>query len=296
MYSQFTINERVRFTFPNNDMPIAELKVGSTTAKVSLYGAQVLSFTLLGQDDLLWLSPNAVFASGKAIRGGIPVCWPWFGAHTSDTSLPAHGFARISLWSVHESKADKTFTELTLSLIDDDATHALFPFRFEVRLTIHLTADKLRLTLTTLNRDDQAMPLSEALHTYFAVADVQQCQIAGLQGCEYSDKLDNWSVRTEQAELLEIKQPTDRVYAQQDGALQLIDKRLKRQILIEKSQSGSTIVWNPGEAVAASMSDVGAAYWSDFVCIESGNALHRSLSLAPGESHSLVSEYSATAL
>lgn len=272
-------------------LPGFDLSAPGGQARVSLLGAQVLSYRPNPRDDLLWLSPNTRLQPGIAIRGGIPICWPWFGAHPHSAGFPAHGFARTSLWTERSSQADEQSSELCLGLTPSPASLELWPHRFDLELKIRLD-QQLHLTLTTRNDDSQPFIISEALHSYFAVSDVDQVEILGLADCDYRDKLDGMQRKRQQGEM-SVTAPFDHVYTH-PGTVVLHDTKGQRRITIEKAASHSTVVWNPGESVAAGMADIGAGPSRGFVCIEAGNCgSEGQIELLPGQSHSLELTLSA---
>ncbi len=285
MQNPYSIPERVEFcTLGAEQLPGFNLYAPGGRATVSLHGAQLLSYKPGSGQELLWLSPKARFQPGIAIRGGIPVCWPWFGAHPDGAGFPAHGFARTSLWTVRSSQADAQSTELCLGLNTSQASLDLWPHRFDLELQIRLD-QRLSLTLRTRNDDEQPFAITEALHSYFAIGAIDQIAIDGLAGCRYRDKLDGMNWKDQLGEMAVVA-PFDRVYDHPDTTL-LTDSVAKRQIRLQKANSRSTVVWNPGDEVAAQMADIGSGNSAQFVCIEAGNCGERQVELQPGQSHSL---------
>ncbi|SEF59644.1 D-hexose-6-phosphate mutarotase [Marinobacterium lutimaris] len=282
MFEPFTLPGRVRFYPGEGQLPECELTGPGGRTRISLQGAQVLSYEPEGQQDLFWLSSTSRYQPGKAIRGGIPVCWPWFGDHPDNPELPAHGFARTTLWEVRSSYADNEVTRLQLGLTDSPSSEQLWPWQFELILEIEL-GEQLVLSLTTTNTGAQSFIITEALHSYYAVGAADNLRIEGLKAHRYQDKLEDFAVKTQEQEL-EPQPPLDRVY-DTDEPVTLIDPLLKRRIRIDKEASASTIVWNPGAEIAAGMADVGSGEETGFICIEAGNARERIIRLAPEESH-----------
>lgn len=296
MYEPFTLPGRTRFFAGPGQLPQCELTGPGGRARIALQGAQVLAYEPSGQSDLLWLSPRARFEPGRAIRGGIPVCWPWFGDHPEDRALPAHGFARTALWQVRSSFAGDDTTQLTLGLSDSGASRALWPAAFELELTIEL-GDALHLSLTTRNTGAHSIQVSEALHSYIAVGDLQQVRLEGLGDCRYHDKLDAFAIRHQEDDSLCPVPPLDRVYDGPHGSeLRLYDPVLERVIHLTRRSADSVIVWNPGPDAAAAMADIGSGNSARFLCVEAGNALDSSIRLMPDESHTLEMWLSSTPL
>ncbi|WP_432695965.1 D-hexose-6-phosphate mutarotase [Marinobacterium sp. YM272] len=284
MFEPFTLPDRIRFYAGEGQLPECEMTGPGGRVRICLQGAQVLSYEPEYKQDVFWVSSTSRYQLGKAIRGGIPVCWPWFGDHPENPELPAHGFARTSLWEVRSSFADTEVTRLQLGLTDSPSSEQLWPGHFELILDIEL-GEQLVLSLTTSNTGSQTFNITEALHTYYAVGAADNLQIEGLRAHRYQDKLENFAVKTQEEELAP-QPPLDRVY-DTDQPVTLIDPLLKRRIRIDKSSSASTIVWNPGADIAAGMADVGSGEETGFICIEAGNARERVIRLAPEESHCL---------
>jgi len=256
-------------------------------AEVYLHGATVTRFQPRDAKPVLWLSRQAVFQSGKAIRGGIPVCWPWFGPHPSDKSKPQHGFARISEWGVAGSIAlDDGSVQLRLKLADNESTRALWPHEFELELAVTVGRE-LKVELTARNPGREAFQMSGALHSYFQVGDICRTQIAGLAGAEYVDQPDGNRIKR-QSGPVRVAEEVDRIYLDTDAACLIDDAAQKRIIKVAKSGSRSTVVWNPWAAKAAKMSDFPDDGWRTMVCVETANAANDARELRPGESHTLT--------
>lgn len=265
-------------------LELIELCFDSSHALISLQGAQLCSYRFCGRE-LLWMSPNTATTAGKAIRGGIPICWPWFGDHPSDASLPAHGIARTARWQVSELAMTETASVIELQLTERDIDRSVYPPAFELRLRARLDAHQLAIELITINSGPEAIEISEALHSYLAVSDIDQASIHGLSGCVYADKLKQHQQAREQREAVTVTEPTDRIYIDDSAALQLVDGEYRLEI--GKAGSANTVIWNPGAARAAQMADIGTEHYRGFVCIEAANAPSHRIHLAPGEQHSL---------
>lgn len=249
--------------------------------EVYLHGAHITEFKAkTATQGLLWLSPKAVFARDKAIRGGIPICWPWFGAHPTDKNQPAHGFARVSLWRLTQAKAlDCGGTELCLTLTDNAETRCIWPFRFTLEYTIKVT-EQLEVSLVHINTDKQPVSIGGALHSYFKVGEIAQVQIAGLAGATYLDKLADGQACTQSGEI-RVAAEVDSVYLDCANDCTLKDRALGRTISICKQGSDSTIVWNPWLRKSQQMADMSDDGYRHMVCIEAG--VVNGKALAPGE-------------
>ena len=285
--AQFAIPGHIMFRAGSGGLVRAEMANAATTAQIALQGAQVLTFQPQRSAPVLFLSPHARYAPGKAIRGGIPICWPWFGPHPTDPTKPQHGFVRTLPWAVRGTgELDTGTTELRLGLDDTPATRALWPHPFALTLTVQV-GRALRVVLATHNPGDQPLPLTEALHSYFYIGSLAGLIVGGLEGTTYSDKVAGGQ-RQVQAGPVTIRDETDRVYLHTTHACHVEDPALQRRIQIAKEGSQSTVIWNPGRAKAAQLADLGADTYTQMICVEVGNALDDAVSVAPGATHEVA--------
>jgi dihydroxy-acid dehydratase len=298
--SRFAIPGQLSFREGAGGLIYADIDNHGGRATICLQGAHVVSFRPKSQQEpVVWVSDAAKFAPGKSIRGGAPVCWPWFGAHASEASFPAHGFARTVPWTVVGSrKRNDAKTELTLQLADSEQTRKQWPHATRLTLTV-IVGDKLELQLATTNLGDLPMQIGEALHTYLQISDVGSVKITGLEGCTFHDKVDNFA-RKKQSGAIALKSEVDRVYVNTPAACVIEDAGLNRRIRIAKTGSLSTIVWTPWTEKAGQMGDMGKGKsgtgWREMVCVESANAMDNLVTVAPGETHTLAVTYSVEAL
>ncbi len=293
--SRFSIPGQLRFHAHPTGLIFAEIDHAAGVASLCLQGAHLTSFRPKSQPEpVVWVSEAARYLPGKSIRGGVPVCWPWFGPHASESSFPAHGFARTVPWAVVDSGASQGATHLTLQLQPSDATRAQWPHDTPVSLRIRVS-EVLEMDLITHNATAQPLPLSEALHTYFQVGDIAEVQLLGLDGCSYLDKTEAFA-RKQQQGAVRFATETDRVYVDTSAECVIVDPLLQRRIRIAKQGSASTVVWTPWELKAAAMGDFTAQGWRNMLCVESANAADNALTLQPGETHTLSVRYSAEAL
>jgi glucose-6-phosphate 1-epimerase len=261
---------------------------------IALHGAQVLGFGRLGgRGNWLWLSDRANYQVGKALRGGIPICFPWFGPHPEQPDLPAHGFARTRLWRLASVGAlDGARVRAELELASDAETLRLFPHPFTARLVV-TAGDALELAFEvqhTGDTGDAPFAFEVALHTYFAVSDAGAVAVAGLGGCDYVDKVAGGARRRQGAEPIRFDGEVDRVY---DGAgpVTLADPAGGPPLLIESRGAGSTVVWNPGPKKTATLGDMSPDGFHGFVCVETGCVGDRRVTLPPGGRHQTVVRY-----
>ncbi len=267
-------------------MPSVRVRTQAASGLVFLQGAHVAEWVPAGEQPVIWMSEKAVYQPGKALRGGIPICFPWFGNHAEHKDYPAHGFARTHEFKYVGARATaEGGAELEFVLEDDDKTFAFFPHAF--RATLRVAFGKtLQLAFTVENRGTDALSFEEALHSYFHVADVREAAIVGLSGAPYHDKVRGMAEFVETAPELHLTGETDRVY-ESSAACTIVDSSGKRSLRVEKTHSLNTVVWNPWTERAAQMSDFGADAWPGMVCVESANVAGSRIALAPGESHTL---------
>jgi len=270
------------------------LRVGNALAQalVSLHGAQVLAFhPRHASADLLFLSDRAVYQPGKAIRGGVPVCWPWFGPDPQGMGRPAHGLARTRLWALRSaSETPAGATRLTLGLCDSAETRAVWPHAFDLSLDITIGAT-LRLELRTRNSGDAPFDITQALHSYFLVTDIGQTRVQGLEGGRYIDKATGaGGVEREQLGEVVFAGEVDRIYTGTPARQAIVDAAGERAIGLVAEGSRTTVVWNPGPAIAAAMADLPDEAYRRFVCVETANAADEVLTVPPGGEHRLAVE------
>ncbi len=265
--------------------PIVRVTSPAAQAEVSLYGAQVLSWKPAGAEEVLFLSQQSRFEPGHAIRGGIPVCFPWFRGKADNPKAPSHGFVRTKEWRLDSLRADDDGSvTLVCVTAGDDSTRGLWPHDFLIAYRIRIAAT-LRLELSIMNRGTNPLRFEEALHTYFRIGDIHQARVPGLDAVTYLDNTDgNRSKRHDGP--LALTAPIDNAY-DAEGPADILDPVLHRRLRTEKHHSSTTIVWNPWQQGAASLSDLGNDEWQQMLCVEAGNILNAAVSLAPGEEHTL---------
>jgi len=283
---QFGIDDHLVFAAGPGDLPTVRVRNEFAAAEISLLGAHVLSYQPHGTEPVLWVSSQSNFAVGKPIRGGIPVCWPWFAGHPLDSNLPSHGFVRTALWTVLASRTTRDErTEIELGFESNADTLALWPHRFALRLRVTV-GPALTVTLFTCNTGDELFSFTGALHTYFHVGDVAQIAIHGLDGSDYLDKTDNMARKTQHGPV-HISGYTDRIYLDTDSECIIQDPVLNRHIHIEKAGSATTVVWNPWQ-MAARMPDLADDEYPGMLCVETAKAADDVETVAPGEEHHLT--------
>lgn len=277
----------------SHGLRVVELTSPSARAQVFMHGAHVSAFDPVGGRSVLFMSQASLFEDAKPIRGGLPVIFPWFGPRQGSAG-PAHGIARLTSWTIDDSEPASA-SAVTLRLVSNDATRAIWPHEFELRYRVQVT-DRLALSLTVRNTGPTPFRFEEALHTYFAVGDVRQASVEGLGGVRYIDKVDAAAIKTQSSDPIRITSETDRVYFNTAATCLIRDPAWSRSITVAKTHSQSTIVWNPWIAKAKAMPDFGDDEWPGMLCVESGNVATNAIDLAPGASHSMGVEIQAAPL
>jgi glucose-6-phosphate 1-epimerase len=270
----------------NGGLPVIRVTTHVAAAEIYLHGAQVTSWRPAGTKEVIFVSERSHWEDGRAIRGGIPICFPWFRGKADDAKAPAHGFVRTREWRLESIAAEEDGSvSVVCSTESDESTRRWWPreFRMVYRVTI---GDTLGLELTVRNAGTSTFRFEEALHTYFSVGDALSVQVRGLNGVKYLDNTDGNREKAQQGDVV-FAAPTDNAYLNTDAALELIDPALKRGIWTEKENSATTVVWNPWRQGAAALSDLGEDEWQWMTCVEASNILTSAVELEPGEEHTL---------
>lgn len=275
---------------------VAILESPSSRAVVALQGAQVLSWRKTDDPtDVLWLSPVARLGTGKAVRGGIPICWPWFGPHASDPSKPAHGLVRAKPWRVTGSAASAKHARLVLAFETTGGVNDAWPYRAKVEVEI-TAGDNLSIALSTDNPGPVPFTVTEALHSYLRVGDIAAARVAGLADRTYVDQLESGVRRRQDGAPIAITAETDRVYLDTPDVVTVRDAALTREITITKSGSLSTVVWNPWREKAERLGDLGDDGYKQMLCIETANAFDNAVAIEPRARHRMTAEISVRSL
>ncbi|CAH0533857.1 Putative glucose-6-phosphate 1-epimerase [Vibrio stylophorae] len=275
-----------------NGIKIVRVNHDKASAGISLHGGHVIWFQPKDQQDLIWMSEKAEFDTNKALRGGIPVCWPWFGKAAN----PSHGFVRTSEWQLIEHRESEQGVIIVLGIEDSEATQALWPHKFSARLYIDIQ-ETLKVTLDAENTDTQAWQCSGALHTYLTVGDINQVEVTGM-GPLYLDGLQQGKACESDVQTLTIGAMLDRVYTKADSQLSMTDKALNRQVMVKNGGQNAAVIWNPWVEGAQSMADMADNGYQTMLCIEStyhATNLENGYNVAPGEHFILTTEISTKA-
>lgn len=285
MYGEkFGIENHITFERKFRDhSPLVRLSSLHSECQISLHGAQVLSFIPKGSQDVLWLSSTACYQKNRAIRGGIPLCFPWF----ASVAKPAHGFARLMEWEVVQSGIDeKGNPHILLRLESNNESKKLFDYDFCAELIVNLSK-KLQLTFIVKNHDKKAFIITEAMHSYFNISHVSTASVFGLENIPYIDSLDSDKVKSED-KAITIEREVDRIYHDSGARCVINDTGFNREIIITKENSASTIVWNPWRDKSRKMDDFEEDGYHHMLCVESGNVGENEVHIKSGETHKIT--------
>jgi len=256
-----------------------------------LHGAHVTSWKPAGNDEVLFLSTKSRWEEGQAIRGGIPICFPWFRGKLDDPHAPAHGFVRTKMWQLDsiekvENEEDENGVAVTMSTQSDEHTRKLWPGEFRLVYRVTFGSD-LRLELVCRNTGTTPFRFEEALHTYNRIANIDNARVQGLDGVSYLDNTESNKEKRQHGDVM-IASTTDNAYCNTQNEVDLLDPNKNRRIRLRKEHSLSTVVWNPWSEGAARLPDLGDGEWRRFLCVEASNILDAAIHLAPVKEHSMA--------
>lgn len=283
---EFSLPAALHVLAGQGDLPQLAVDTDHCAAAQYLHGATVTHWQPAGQQPVLFTSDHAVYQDGKAIRGGVPICFPWFGSHPADDAAPSHGLVRTVPWQLTQTAQGPAGVE-TQMVTNLDQLHA------DYRVTF---GKQLALNLTVTNIADTDQTFEAALHTYLVVGDARQIKIAGLEHAPYIDQLQGNKVCQQDDQPITFAAETDRIYTNTQATCVLTDPVLKRTITVEKLGSRSTVVWNPWIEKSKRLADFGDDEWTGMCCIESANIGEDAVRLAPGASHTLLVKISVDPL
>jgi glucose-6-phosphate 1-epimerase len=307
---RFASADFLRFTEVAPEFVVVEVTTAFSSALIALQGAHVMTWQPNGQEPVIWLSKQAKFATGKSIRGGVPICWPWFGPHPTEAAYPGHGFARTIPWQLLDAhQLPDGRVRLEFEPVINDAARAQWPHPSTLKYCVTI-GQELELELATTNTGSMTFQLSQSLHTYFAIGDIRKANVCGLAGCEYIDKADDGARKRkalrqrlfncfgdcgthklEEDGMMVLSGETDCVYLATTGCCKICDPVLSRTILITSTGSRSTVVWNPWAEKAEKMGDFGPDGYLHMICVETANAVDDVIVLAPGATHRMAAQY-----
>lgn len=283
-----------KFAIPNvlfirdaaSGVPVIDITGPESNARIAIQGAQVLEWQPAGQQPVLWVSKAAIYQTGKGVRGGVPVCWPWFGA--GEAGKPAHGFVRTRMWELRETGQNDQGVIVKLGISDDADTHAIWDHAFDLELIV-VAGKTLTMELVTHNTGSTAFTITDALHTYFRIGDIAKTQVSGLDSTAYLDKVLGFEQRMQQGALA-FTGETDRIYLDTHAECIIEDNANDRKIHIAKSGSNSTVVWNPWSEKEKGFADMASGEYQTMLCVETCNAATDIITVAPAQSHHLLAQ------
>lgn len=292
-----TLPQGVTLDDGHGGLPYVNIAAGTCTAGLYLHGAHLCHWQPTGHPHpVLWMSEKSRFEPGVAIRGGVPICFPWFGPKVNDPSAPIHGVARTRTWTLESVEAERDGSmSVRLTLESEAAPGNYMPHAFSLVYEVRL-GGTLSMSLTVMNTGSTPLTFEEALHTYFAVGDVRQVRINGLSGATYIDKTDEARRKTQADDAVTIASETDRLYLDTEAEIVVTDPRMRRQLSVAKTGSRSSVVWNPWIAKSQKMPDFGDNEWPGMLCIETANAADNAVTLAAGASHTMTATVSVLPL
>ncbi len=278
------------------DGELARVDITSPLARGEMYlhGAHVTSWRPAGSEEVLFLSTKSRWEEGQAIRGGIPICFPWFRGKADDPHAPAHGFVRTRSWQLGSIVETKAGVTVSMSIESDEQTRQWSPaeFRLEHRVTF---GSELALELVCTNTGRTPLRFEEALHTYNRVADIHNARLQGLDGTSF---LDNTDANKEKMQLgdVTIASQTDNAFINTQNAVDLLDPKMSRRIRLQKANSSTTVVWNPWQEGASRLRDLREGEWTQFLCVEASNIIVGAVTLGPGQVHTMSAVLSVARL
>ena len=289
--ANYSIAGQLEFIAGQGGLPMIQVNSSKAKALISIHAGQVLSFKPSNEpEDILFLSKKAYYQSGKAIKGGAPVCWPWFGPDPEGKGRPGHGFVRNRPWTVVATGVTGNGDiKVTLGLVDTPETRAIWPHYFILTQEI-LVSDSLNLSLITRNTGNEKFSITQAFHTYFRIGDIAQARVSGLEGCSYVDKVDN-STQKQQVGPVTISSEVDRIYLDVGNTLTIDDSALNRSIQIISQGNKTAVVWNPWEKISIEMADLEDADYQRLLCVETTNAADDVVEVAPNSECRLTANY-----
>jgi D-hexose-6-phosphate mutarotase len=282
--------EGVRIEKGSGNLDRIAIAADQGEAHVYLHGAQVTHFQPRGARPVLFVSRRSQFEAGmpgKPIRGGVPLCFPWFGPKAGAPDAPMHGVARTLTWRLDAViRGDSGAVRAMLHLESNDFTLRLFPFEFAATFVVTVDA-RLTMDLAVRNTGREPMQIEEAFHSYFAVGDARRVAIGGLEGLSYVDKTDAFARKAGERAPVAIARETDRIYTGARTTVGIADPAWGRRIVVDKSGSATTVVWNPWIDKAKALADFGDDEWTEMVCVETANAMDDAVTIAPGAMHAM---------
>jgi len=283
---RFGISGVAKVSEGNGAMPRVRITSSAAEGEMYLHGAHVTSWKPAGTDEVLFLSTKSRWEDGQAIRGGIPICFPWFRGKADDPKAPAHGFVRTADWQLDGIVASGSGVTVTMLTESNERTQRWWPGQFRLVHRV-MFGSELSLELECSNTGTTPLRFEEALHTYNRVADVHDVRLQGLDGVCFLDNIDSNKEKTQRGDFVAASQ-TDNAYMNTQSAVDLLDQKMRRRIRLKKTNSLTTVVWNPWREAAQGMRDLGDGEWTQFLCAEASNILSSAITLEPGQRHTMT--------
>jgi glucose-6-phosphate 1-epimerase len=275
-------------------LPRVRITGSRAQGEIYLHGAQVTSWKPAGSDEVLFLSTKSRWQEGQAIRGGIPICFPWFRAKADDPKAPAHGFVRTRSWQLESIIKTSAGVTVSMFIANDEQTRQWWPAEF--RLVHRATfGSELTLELGCSNTGSTPIRFEEALHTYNRVVDVNDVRLQGLDETQFLDNTDSNKQKTQRGDVTVASQ-TDNAFINTQNAVDLLDRKMRRRIRLQKANSSTTVVWNPWQEGASGLRDLGEGEWKEFLCVEASNIIGSAITLMPGRTHTISAVLSVARL
>jgi glucose-6-phosphate 1-epimerase len=282
---QFEIPGVAQLVEGNGGLPKVLITSPQVAGEMYLHGAHVTSWKPESAQEMLFLSSQARWEPGRAIRGGVPVCFPWFGSKADDPEAPAHGFVRTKAWQLESIAQVGSRVTVSMFTESNEDTKKWWPADFRLLHRV-MFGSELSLKLVVTNTGRTSLRFEEALHTYHRVGSIESSRVQGLQRVAYLDKTDSDRKKMQEGEIV-VRSETDRVYLNTIHAIELEDAVLHRRTRIVKQNSYTTVIWNPWSQKARSLSDFGADDWKQMICVETSNVSDFAVELAPGQQHEM---------
>ena len=282
---RFGISDIARVCEGNGGLLRVDITSPQAHGEMYLHGAHVTSWRPAGSEEALFVSSKSRWEEGQAIRGGIPICFPWFRGKADDPHAPAHGVVRTRSWQLYSMAEKNGAVSVTMFIESDEQTQRWWPgeFRLAHRVTF---GSELKLELVCINTGNSPFHFEEALHTYNRVGDVTTVRLRGLDGTDYLDNTDSNKKQTQLGDVA-IASPTDNAFINTQTGVDLLDLELHRRIRLKKTNSSTTVVWNPWEEGARALRDLGDGEWKQFLCVEASNIMGAAVTVAPAQEHTI---------
>jgi glucose-6-phosphate 1-epimerase len=280
---RFSIPGAAEIVEGNGGLAKVRVTTANATGEIYLHGAHITSWIPRGAEEVLFLSSQSQWQAGHAIRGGVPVCFPWFANKADDPGAPAHGFVRTKTWRFESIVQDSNAITVALAIESDESTRKWWPFDFRLVHSARFGSE-LSLELAVTNTGTTSFGCEEALHTYLKIGQIEMVRLRGLDTVHYLDKTDSNREKLQSGPLV-IGSETDRVYLNTQHVVEVEDKALHRRLVVAKENSLTTVVWNPWVQKARAMADLGNGEWTQMVCVETCNVSAFAVDVAPGRQH-----------